>query len=299
LINAIDPLPEMNFPMPIPRTRALCLLTSLLALSLASSASADPSGVSSNWAGYFAVPLSHAQSFSGVSGTWREPAATCDAGREAYSAVWTGLGGYSERSRALEQIGTDADCSRSGRASYTAWYELIPAAPVNLKLRVHPGDEITSSVTVAGHGVTLAIRDLTTGARYRVTRHASAVDVTSAEWILEAPSVCPAASSCQALPLADFGEVAFASATAISGGHTGAVDDPAWSSGALELHQDANSGSGGGAARRRTPPQELITAIPSAPAGPGGAFSVAWQKQAAGQEAPPAPALTGSAGGVQ
>ena len=38
------------------------------------------------------------------------------AGRESYSAVWVGLGGYSENASALEQIGTDADCSRSGAA---------------------------------------------------------------------------------------------------------------------------------------------------------------------------------------
>jgi len=284
--------------MQIRRTVALGLLTSLTVLALTAGASADAAGVSSNWAGYFAVPLGHPQSFSGVSGTWRQPAATCSPGREAYSAVWTGLGGYSERSTALEQIGTDADCSRSGRASYTAWYELIPAAPVNLKLRVHPGDEITSSVTVAGHGVTLAIRDLTTGARYRVSRRAPAVDVTSAEWIVEAPSVCSGASTCQTLSLADFGEVAFASATATSGGHTGPVGDPGWSSGALELRQGANTGSGSGAARRRNPPAELITAIPSALAGPGAAFSVAWEQQATGREAPPAPSLTGSAGGT-
>jgi hypothetical protein len=288
----------MTSPTPIRRAGALGVLTGLLVLALAAGAAADPAGVSSNWAGYFAVPLNQSQDFSGVSGTWRQPAATCAAGREAYSAVWTGLGGYSERSKALEQIGTDADCSRSGRASYTAWYELIPAAPVTLKLRVHPGDEITSSVTVVGHGVTLAIRDLTTGAHHRVTRHASAVDATSAEWIVEAPSVCAVTSTCRALPLADFGEVAFASATATADGHTGPVGDPDWSSGALELRQGANTGSGGGAARRRKPPVELITAIPSALAGPAAAFSVAWERRETGHEAPPAPSLTGSAGGA-
>ena len=41
-----------------------------------------------------------------------------------------------------------ADCARSGSASYSSWYELLPAEPVNLTLEVHPGDEMSASVTV-------------------------------------------------------------------------------------------------------------------------------------------------------
>ena len=76
-------------------------------------------------------PAGEAKRFSSVSGAWTQPAATCSRGR-TYSAVWVGLGGYSASE--LEQIGTDANCSSSNRASYGSWYELVPAAPAHLTL---------------------------------------------------------------------------------------------------------------------------------------------------------------------
>lgn len=258
---------------------------------------AGASNVSSNWAGYVALPGASAPRFSSVSGTWKQPVATCTAGREASSAVWAGLGGYSERSSALEQIGTDADCSSAGKPLYTAWYELIPAGPVNLKLAIHPGDEVTAAVTVRAHDVTLAIRDLSTGARYQVTRRVAAVDVSSAEWIVEAPSLCTPAGACTTLALTDFGSIAFSAASATAAGHTGAVGDPGWSSGALELRQESAVAPGRRFRRRAPAAQQLITAVPTALAEGTGAFSVAWQEQTLTQGQPPAPTLPGSGGG--
>ena len=101
-----------------------------------------------------------------------------------------GLGGYAHSSDALEQVGVDADCSRYGHPHYDSWYELIPAAPVGIHISVHAGDEMTGSVTVRGTHVTLRLRNLTTGARYSTTRHTSQIDVSSADWIIEAPSSC-------------------------------------------------------------------------------------------------------------
>jgi hypothetical protein len=126
------------------------------ALLLPASADAVVS-VSSNWAGYVALPSASVGSrFSSVSGSWTQPSATCSAGEETYSAVWVGLGGYRENARSLEQIGTDADCTRSGTTDYSSWYELLPAGPVNLTLKVHPGDEMSASATVSAHEVTFA-----------------------------------------------------------------------------------------------------------------------------------------------
>ncbi len=90
--------------------------------------------------------------------------------------MWAGLGGYSERADALEQVGADADCSHSGHAIYDASVRADPGRPVVLKLHVRPGDEVTAAVTIRGHGVTLAIRDLTTGARRAITRRVSELD---------------------------------------------------------------------------------------------------------------------------
>src|ERR1039458_4095296 len=84
-------------------------------LLLAPASAGAAVSVSSNWAGYVALPSASVGSrFSSVSGSWTQPSATCSAGREAYSAVWVGLGGYRENARSLEQIGTGADCTRSG-----------------------------------------------------------------------------------------------------------------------------------------------------------------------------------------
>lgn len=161
-------------------------------LGLWTSASANAAVlVSSNWAGYAAVPSAGgASAFSSVSGSWTVPAATCGSRGETYSAIWVGLGGFHESSKALEQIGTDADCTRSGSAVYSTWYELVPAAPVTLTLKLDAGDAMAASVTVRGHGVTLRISNLTTGKTFTRTRRVSKVDSSSAEWIIEAPSVC-------------------------------------------------------------------------------------------------------------
>lgn len=254
--------------------------------------------VSANWAGYVALPATSAGSpFTSVSGTWQQPKATCSAGRQTYSAVWVGLGGYNTGANALEQIGADADCSSSGSATYKTWYELLPAAPVNLTMKAHPGDEMSASVTVKGHDVTLRIRDLTTGGRFTITKRASSVDRSSAEWIVEAPSVCVSSDSCQPLALTDFGDVLFSSATATARSHTGAISDPDWSSTALELQQRAFTGLGVGSATRTTPTRTLIVATPSAPAATGGAFSVSWQENAIQVEQPSAGTLPGFGGG--
>jgi hypothetical protein len=81
---------------------------------------------SSNWAGY-AVKRSGVR-FRHVSGSWVQPAVDCSSGSGTYSAVWVGLGGSSAGSQALEQIGTEADCTSGGTARYATWYELVPDA---------------------------------------------------------------------------------------------------------------------------------------------------------------------------
>jgi len=237
-------------------------------------------GVSTNWAGYVALPAARRGSrFSSVSGSWTQPTATCTPGHAAYSAVWVGLGGYNPGSRGLEQIGTDADCGASGHAVYDAWLELLPAAPVNLKLRVRPGDRLVASVTVKGHGVTLRINDLTTGRRSWKTLRSTHIDTSSAEWIVEAPSECTGASTCEPLPLTDFGEVLFSGATATAGAHTGPITDPRWSASALELQQRLAGAVRGIAGDRAAPTRTLTVAAPTASSAPYGAFSVSWQQQ--------------------
>jgi hypothetical protein len=183
---------------------------------------------SSNWAGY---AVHHpGVSFRRVSGTWTQPSATCIPGQSTYSAVWVGIGGYKPTSDALEQIGTEVDCSQAGNAVSSAWYELVPAPSKTISFTVRPGDVIHATVTVIGHEATVELDNLTLHRTFRKRVFAPSIDVSSAEWIVEAPSECVSEFACQALPLADFGSVAFDSATATSTtGATGSIIHSGWS----------------------------------------------------------------------
>jgi hypothetical protein len=212
-----------------PKLVRLCLVTVLVvavALVCAPAALADATN-SSNWAGY---AVHHPGiSFRTVSGTWRQPKVSCTRGPPSYSAFWVGLGGYELNSPALEQIGTEVDCRPSGRVVSSAWYEVVPAPSVPIKLVVRPGDLVRAGVSVAHGRVSVRLVDLTRRRRFHASVHAPTTDVSSAEWIVEAPSECVSASSCRTLPLANFASATFGSASArTTAGHSGSISDPAW-----------------------------------------------------------------------
>ncbi|HEX4467486.1 MAG TPA: G1 family glutamic endopeptidase [Solirubrobacteraceae bacterium] len=277
------------------RTFVQAALTALLATaSLAMAAAAAPAPAhaqtSSNWAGYVARASSATGGrFHRVAGTWVVPAAQCaSAKRATFSAVWVGLGGDQRGARRLEQVGTDADCSRSGHAHYSSWYELLPADAVNLHMDIAAGDTMSASVGVRDGAVKLDIADLTTAESFTVTRHPSRVDLSSAEWIVEAPSACDGRGHCEVLTLTNFGTASFSAAAAGAGGHLGPASDARWGATALELHQPVrhvrrprNHFAGGllGGEVRATP----------SPLAPGtGAFSVTWAEGAATRTGPAA-----------
>ena len=195
---------------------------------------------STNWAGYAVTSPDPASpiDFSSVTGTWTQTTATCGAtDGNAASASWVGLGGYALSSQAVEQIGTDADCTPSGKGSYYAWYELVPAPPVNLTMKIRPGDVITGSVNVSGTTIVVQLINRTRHVRFTKKAPMLQPDTTSAEWIAEAPSSCTG-FSCNPLPLANFGSVTFSRIATIGNGHPGTLLDPAWSAVPLQLVPD-------------------------------------------------------------
>ncbi|MGZ4261265.1 MAG: G1 family glutamic endopeptidase [Solirubrobacteraceae bacterium] len=204
--------------------------------------------------------------FSSVSGSWVEPEANCSSG-QGYSSYWVGLGGAGNESQALEQTGTEMDCSDTGSGSHHAWYELVPAAPVDLDLNISAGDHMTGKVTVSGSNVTISLSDETTGQSATKNLQMDNPDVSSAEWIAEAPSQCDG-SGCQPLPLADFGKVSFSNSTATANGHTGTISDSNWSSQAVQL----DGGAGGGFVSDSS----SATAAPSSLSSDGSSFSVSY-----------------------
>jgi hypothetical protein len=243
--------------------------TAAVALMSAPPALAD-SSQSANWAGY---AIHHSGvSFNQVVGEWVQPRATCTAGQPAYSSNWVGIGGYSTSSPALEQVGTELDCTGSGAAVSSAWYELVPAASQTTKLIIHPGDRVRASVRITGSTVRLSIDDLTRHRSFTRTVHASVIDNTSAEWIVEAPSMCSSTNYCQTLPLANFGSAVFDSASArTTTRHMGTITDPRWTTTKISLSETGHRFIGGGGPGAVGP-----QAVPSTLSAKGSAFSVTY-----------------------
>jgi hypothetical protein len=183
-----------------------------------------PSAVlSSNWSGY-AVATS-AGAVTDVNGSWIEPTLHSPSAANTYSAFWVGIDGYS--SGTVEQIGTDLDTNASGKAVYYAWYEMYPSSPVDLSMKINPGDQMSGDVKYTGSNkFTLTLTDVTTNTTFSTSQTLRSANRSSAEWITEAPS-----SSRGVLPLADFGTVSFSGASATISGTTGAIDNQAWPSG--------------------------------------------------------------------
>jgi hypothetical protein len=256
----------------LPLIAVLPLAAAGIAAPLASAKAATATVVSSNWAGY---AVSGAR-FRRVSGTWKVTAGSCSSGRATYSASWVGIGGFSETSQALEQTGTEFDCSASGRATYSAWYELVPANAKTIQMKVRPGDTMSASVAVQGKRVSIRLRDVTRGTTFARTLSMAAPDLTSAEWIVEAPSGCTSSGTCTQLPLADFGTVPFTKARATTrSGHVGTISDTAWSATQLQLSQTSSAGPGRGSVS--SAPGALASALSAG----GGAFSVAYESNSA------------------
>ena len=237
----------------------------------ASAATAVEQSSSENWSGY--VVGGSGQKYKSVTASWVQPTARCSSGGARYSAFWVGLGGAGT-AQALEQAGTEANCASSGRASYYAWYELVPQAPVRVGLSVSPGDHITTTVSVAGSTVNIAVNNTTTGQSVNKTLAMSNPDVSSAEWIAEAPSACDATvTQCSPLPLTDFGTVSFTGARATtSDGHTGTISDARWTTAAVSLGAAGSVGPGA----QYTAYDTGASASPSSLSSDGSAFSVTY-----------------------
>ncbi len=132
------------------------------------------------WGGY-AVQGS---GFTTISGSWTEPAVTCNSFDDLF-APWVGIDGYGNET--VEQTGVATDCS-SGSPELAAWYEMYPAAPVYYSNPVSQGDKFTASVVYNGSSsYTLTISDTTKGWTQHVTKSLSA-DNATAEAVIESPT---------------------------------------------------------------------------------------------------------------
>jgi Peptidase A4 family len=139
-----------------------------------------------NWSGYADVSRKTG-AFTEVSGQWRTPRVRCGREDEIVSN-WVGLDGFSDTT--VEQDGTVSWCF-GGTPTYFTWYEMAPAATIEVGKAVRPGDKITARVLRKGTKYTLSLADATRPANgFSVTRTCklSVCNATSAEWICERPA---------------------------------------------------------------------------------------------------------------
>ena len=153
---------------------------------------------STNWFGYNQGSLEQGgKLFNSITGNWTVPTATQHtAGQAEASSDWIGIGGgcvdasCTTTDSTLIQTGTEQDVSSSGAASYSAWYELVPAPSLTISnMTVAPGDAMHASLSeVIGdsNAWTITIQDLTRGESFTTTVPYSSSHAT-AEWIEETP----------------------------------------------------------------------------------------------------------------
>lgn len=212
---------------------------------------------STNWSGY---AVESPTQFTEVTGTWVQPTASCTTSGHTYSSFWVGLDGYNSNS--VEQLGTDSDCTRINSPSYYAWYEMYPAASVDIpttQYPVKPGDTMTASVTRSGTSYTLAITS-SEGWTFSTTQTGSDAN-SSAEWIAEAPDTC-ILIFCANAKLTNFGTVNFSSSEASTGGALQPVSSFTANGGPHDITMTTSSG--------------VTRALPSALTSNGAGFSDTW-----------------------
>ncbi|HEX4701836.1 MAG TPA: G1 family glutamic endopeptidase [Pseudonocardiaceae bacterium] len=158
---------------------------------------------SSNWSGYAVTGT-----FTTAVGHWTVPTVSRTSNTpNRFSSQWVGIDGFNNQN--LIQTGTEADFT-NGRASYLAWWEILPAAETVIPgITVHPGDSMTASVTkVSGTTWHISIANNSTGQSFTINRTYRGAG-TSAEWIEEATSV-----NGQIGPPAKFSTFSFSNLTA-------------------------------------------------------------------------------------
>lgn len=151
---------------------------------------------SSNWFGYNQGTAEQGgKRFHSIAGAWRVPRARQRAaGRAEASSTWIGIGGgcvnasCTSGDNTLIQTGTEQDVNAAGKASYSAWYELIPAPSITIgSMVVRPGDRMSASIAETLPEVwKITLRDITRGETFTTTVPYTSTHAT-AEWIEETP----------------------------------------------------------------------------------------------------------------
>ena len=160
-----------------------------------------------------------------------------------------GIDGYSDTT--VEQIGTEQDVV-NGSAVYDAWWEMYSSGKgqpeqIITGMTIKPGDSITASVQYITSGTyagdfELSIVDNSRANDSFTTYESSSqtqsplAQRTSAEWIVEAPTVGGSIAA-----VADFGSVTFTNASATINGVSGPINASSWQSQAINMGSRATT----------------------------------------------------------
>ena len=175
------------------------------------SAQISNASYTSNWSGQMAVPPS-GQSFTKVTANFIVPSVSIS-DRESYSSTWIGLGGF--YTNKLIQAGTAQHKLSSGATQYYTWWEILPDPEQRItNIAVYPGDKFYVHISwdSSRSSATFFIENVTRSQYSSFSTSfttSSDYDGSSAEWIVERPSVGGRIS-----PLARFGTVDFTSSYA-------------------------------------------------------------------------------------
>jgi hypothetical protein len=166
---------------------------------------------SSNWFGYNLGTLERSGTlFNSIAGDWTVPKPTQHtAGQAENSSDWIGIGGgcvdaaCTVGDNTLIQTGTEQDVDASGKASYSAWWEIIPAPSLEITtMTVAAGDHMHAAIAelVPNSNLwTITLQDVTRGETFTQTVPYSSTHLT-AEWIEETPLLISANAGFAALP---------------------------------------------------------------------------------------------------
>lgn len=165
---------------------------------------------SNNWMGYNQGALEQGgKLFNSISGHWTVPTATQHtSGQSEASSDWIGIGGgcidagCTVTDPTLIQTGTEQDVSSSGTATYSAWWEIVPAPSISISMTVKPGDQMQASIAelVPNSEVwTITLQDITQHESFSTTVPYPSTHAT-AEWIEETPLLLGTNAGLASLP---------------------------------------------------------------------------------------------------
>lgn len=140
--------------------------------------------ISSNWSGY--ARAGDKAKFRRISAEWNVPF-VLPSSKSSYSSAWIGIDGYENSN--LIQTGTGHDWV-NGQASYYAWWEILPDVETVIPFPVSPGDRIRATIYKINRTRRwcITLHNLTQSWTFRTVQQYTGQQ-SSAEWIVEAPSV--------------------------------------------------------------------------------------------------------------